>query len=935
MIGYILLHTCTCTCICKRSSESCAMLFLCSFSTEELPSSSPSSTPSPSPTPETLPGDEGGGLNMTVIAIVVATLVVVLTVVLIISVILVLRVCRRRNDPESKWTRCFSWNVKKNEPIPLHNFNSPPHVHVDVTDRFHSGDTPELRRQNGVNGSQHQQSQDALEPIYNYSQASAASGLSALSDSDMSISNPPSPAVSSINLKDDDVSPGSDELQEPSPPAIFFSSHQPPYAHSQSSASASNFGITNLFGYDGTSDYDGYPYDIRPESSHHHSQHNHHPSYESDPQFSLNVPPRPRKSSLSSDHTQHSEHSHHSGKTHTTHHSNHSNRSNRSSRSGRSDHSRHSKGSHTHLDDDEGSHYSGSHYSGSHVHRSAGVGYDHTPRHHSQSPRPRHGSKSRSRSPKSTAVLAPTYPLHAEPPSRYSPHYHSHDVLRSDYVYPPEKIPMRSSRSDEHVKRVAPSHVPPPHHPPHHPPHPPHPATRHLAPPQPAAEYASDEPDEGGGGEVIDEVLLTAVGCLMHQENCRIPRCPCRQVKERFRHLLPQTRSYMQKEAGKVMEESSRGEFDPTDRRQQMRLSLTSRNISEEIHPHYHMTSHSHIRQSRGMRRVLQRKRSRSVDLTPVVEQPESNATTPAVFPEAAKGLIPSRLFSPAITPSGEQFRVLSPTTPGVTQPPPVLLREISLSADNLPSLCLNDCPMAYTPLYQLGNRTLGSGAKSQLASIQRRWSASMADKPKNMPTLREQESASSEEGNTSERFTSQESSSSIQTNSTHSSGQSAKSEENSVFSSYDGPGRHYNAQTSSSTTSTDPDESLKRRKKFEHSGRQNELTREPTSFTPPLNTLDSLNESGYGTVGDHTDTETGSLRSRHPPCDLPIPSKIPAKTKSQSMPREAANLLMPSNAPIRRTGSTSSHGSYTSCHSAASHTSVASNGSVVTETLC
>lgn len=210
-----------------------------------------------------------------------------------------------------------------------------------------------------------------------------------------------------------------------------------------------------------------------------------------------------------------------------------------------------------------------------------------------------------------------------------------------------------------------------------------------------------------------------------------------------------------------------------------------------------------------------------------------------------------------------------------------------------------------------------------------------MADKPKNLPTLREQESGSSEDGNTSERFTSQESSSSIQTNSTHSSGQSAKSEENSVFSSYEGAGRHYNAQTSSSTNSTDPEESLKRRKKFEQSSHQRELTREPASLTPPLSTQDSLNESGYATVSDHTDTETNSLRSRHPPCDLAISPKLPAKAKAQSMPREAANLLMPSTAPIRRTGSTSSHGFHTSHHSAASHTSVASNGSVVTETLC
>ena len=201
--------------------------------------------------------------------------------------------------------------------------------------------------------------------------------------------------------------------------------------------------------------------------------------------------------------------------------------------------------------------------------------------------------------------------------------------------------------------------------------------------------------DRHSDHHIIDEVLLIAISCLMHQENCQVHKCPCKQVKKRFHNILPQTRLHMQKEADKVVEDARSGNFDPSDRRQQMRISLSSQNFSKDIHAHYHLTSRSHIRPSDGRQRILQRRRSRSVDLTPVVEQPESCATTPGVvIPDGARGLLCGPVFSPAVTPAGEKFKVLSPTVPAMnTVIPPVLLREISMSADNLPSLCLNDSP--------------------------------------------------------------------------------------------------------------------------------------------------------------------------------------------------------------------------------------------------
>jgi hypothetical protein len=53
----------------------------------------------------------------------------------------------------------------------------------------------------------------------------------------------------------------------------------------------------------------------------------------------------------------------------------------------------------------------------------------------------------------------------------------------------------------------------------------------------------------------------------------------------------------------------------------------------------------------------------------------------------------------------GEKLQVLTPSSPSAsTIAPPRLLREISISADNIPTLCLDDYPIAATPLMQQGN---------------------------------------------------------------------------------------------------------------------------------------------------------------------------------------------------------------------------------------
>ena len=898
-------------------------------------------------------------------------MVVVVVVVLVVGVV----IKRLRED---------DWQRKKESGNPFPSSSPSPRVHVEMTERFHSGNTPEFSRQHAVaNGSQGGTVQDTLDPIYNYSQASGASGISGLSDSDMYVSNPPSPAVSSICREGNELDSfeNPDQIQpifslpdqpefDDQPPyndqRLFDNDHpsfneQPSFSYPYSQSSTSTFGIRKLLACDGVPDYSG-GFDPMEHSS----------SFPlgGDQPSSLTVPRHTRRESGSSDHTVQSHHSdkthttHHSDKTHTTQYSNHSSKS-RESRKSESRYQTH--GSYPYLDEDTGSQYSGGRHNGSYCSGShTQLVRDRTPRRKSPSPhRNQRSSQSRSRSPNPRPSVASGPLTQHKLFLRNAGHYHSQRINSSDLTYLPEPIPMRTSHSDEHVKCIPPSNMPrqyrtpqpdpwdkfqvhqdeyqPPHtdyQPPpsdHQPPSPPPESTGHVA-----------EAGEKEGVEIIDEFLLMTFGCLLHQENCQIPRCPCKKVKERFRHFLPQARVYKQREAEKVIEEDSRGEFDASDRKGQMRLSLMSQNLNEEIHPHYHMTSRSHICQSHGMKKVLQRRRSRSMDLTPVAEHPESTttpgmhfpegmrsvacATTPGLLiPEGGKRVICSNLFSPAVTPSGEQFRILSPTTPNLTQPP-LLLREVSLSADNIPSLCLNDCPITGTPLgHHFGNHMLG-GAKS-FPDTQRRWSDSVSKPSEQLPPLEEQSSVSTEDGQGSARLISQESSSSVQTTSTQSSTQSSKSDDNSVFSSLDGitRGKDYDAQVSSSTASTT--ESMNRDVAHNH---QKLMLSSKSFSTPPLTNHVLSNESGYGTAGDSTDLETNSLRLRQPPKDLQLsPSRI---KKSQSMPREATTfiasqavtregkkLLAPHNGH-RRTGSNSSHGS---------HTSHQSNGSTITETLC
>ena len=142
------------------------------------------------------------------------------------------------------------------------------------------------------------------------------------------------------------------------------------------------------------------------------------------------------------------------------------------------------------------------------------------------------------------------------------------------------------------------------------------------------------------------EVLLTVVNCLMHRQNCQIPNCPCKAVQHQYRQLLSDSLN-----EDTLMECAGNH---PSERRKLMHFSLSTSNLTSNTHPHYHLTSKPQIRRVTP-KPVLKRQRSKSMDFTM-----EHNAP--------------------------------------VRDEPSTFLREISILADNIPALCLNDCPITPSP---------------------------------------------------------------------------------------------------------------------------------------------------------------------------------------------------------------------------------------------
>lgn len=203
---------------------------------------------------------------------------------------------------------------------------------------------------------------------------------------------------------------------------------------------------------------------------------------------------------------------------------------------------------------------------------------------------------------------------------------------------------------------------------------------------------------------VSDDVLLTVMNCLMHNRDCEIFDCPCKQIQKRYQHLrefmVPteqkKTPEHKHKKTGSLASYSSTesdSDYSTTTRRAKLKkLELN------KLHPHYHISTRSHVRTT-ASGSIESHRRSRSLsDLTPITEigeitSPQVGGPIKAGTPISSGRYLgddPDNSCS-YMGPTREELLSQRSVTPLPKACPP-LLREISLSSDNLPVLCLNDC---------------------------------------------------------------------------------------------------------------------------------------------------------------------------------------------------------------------------------------------------
>ncbi len=202
---------------------------------------------------------------------------------------------------------------------------------------------------------------------------------------------------------------------------------------------------------------------------------------------------------------------------------------------------------------------------------------------------------------------------------------------------------------------------------------------------------------------ISDETLLHVMNCLMHNKDCEIIDCPCRQVQERFRHLNAVCAPMLNSERKKPRKISvpsssteSESESNLNTRRANLRPLILDGGDNNKLHPHYHMGTKSHIRRA-GSHQRASRRRSRSLsDLTPITETRETPTPMVGGIIKAETPIFNGTILGeensiPYQRPSKEDLmkpRLVQP----LPTPSPLLLKERSLSSDNLPILCLNNC---------------------------------------------------------------------------------------------------------------------------------------------------------------------------------------------------------------------------------------------------
>lgn len=199
---------------------------------------------------------------------------------------------------------------------------------------------------------------------------------------------------------------------------------------------------------------------------------------------------------------------------------------------------------------------------------------------------------------------------------------------------------------------------------------------------------------------ISNSTLLHVMTCLMHNKDCEINGCPCKQIQHHLSHLEASNVPLQQKKSPErrsrrptelPCSSSTESDSDVPSRRAGMRLKLT-----DKLHPHYHLSSHSHKIGAASTVETHRRSRSMS-DLTPITETREAlspqvgGAIKPGTPIHCGNMLGEESIDDPYMGPTKEELLQQSAVTPHF-KPSPPLLREISLSSDNLPVLCLNSC---------------------------------------------------------------------------------------------------------------------------------------------------------------------------------------------------------------------------------------------------
>ena len=240
--------------------------------------------------------------------------------------------------------------------------------------------------------------------------------------------------------------------------------------------------------------------------------------------------------------------------------------------------------------------------------------------------------------------------------------------------------------------------------------------------------------------KVTDETIEKVLDSLMHNRNCAIPNCICFSARQLYKSKVASKR----KPASTVQYQSSSSSSDSDSalgKRSRLFLPLSSQD-PPALHPHFHPSSKTRVRSS-VTRHKLTRKRSKSLDLTPVPEVSPTKAPkvggclvagtpvcgAPPTIEDAiaeeerlspVKGTLGQNIFSAA------PAHRYSPSMPDCLDSN--LDRLTSLSADNLPTLCLNDCPLVNTPKEEIKalsqapvSHTSSAAGKPALSTINER----------------------------------------------------------------------------------------------------------------------------------------------------------------------------------------------------------------------